>query len=63
MKIDVACDSFINRELRADDIAGAPFLYGVAPIPESALPAIFGAGLIALLARRRWRACAVVSVR
>lgn len=45
-----ACCSFVNRQLSADDIAGAQTVYGV-PEPTSFLCALFG--LSALTARRR----------
>jgi hypothetical protein len=54
MQIDAACLFKINRQLDADDIAGAQFLYG-APVPEPETYAMFfaGLGLVAWAARRR----------
>jgi len=56
MQIDSSCLGIINRELDADDIAGAQFLYGpaaVVPLPAAAW--LFGSGLIGLGAVARHR--------
>ena len=55
MDVSPACLFHINRQLDADDLAGAQFLYGAAPVP---LPAPFwmisGAiGILAVAKRRR----------
>lgn len=54
MQVDFACLFKINRELDADDIAGAQFLYG-APVPEPQTHAMLlaGLGLVGWAAKRR----------
>lgn len=56
MQVDFACFGSINRELDADDIAGAQFLYG-APVPEPEVWAMLlaGMGMVGFAARRRMR--------
>ena len=56
MDVSPACLFRLNRELDADDIAGAQFLYGPAPVPVPAVGWMLGAaiaGLAATCARRR----------
>lgn len=54
MNVDASCLFKINRQLDADDIAGAQFLYG-APVPEPETWAMLlaGLGLVGYAARRR----------
>jgi hypothetical protein len=55
MEANAACFGKINRALDADDIAGARFLYGAAPVPEPETWALMLAGLAlaGCAARRR----------
>lgn len=53
MDVSSACLFRINRVLDADDIAGARFLYGPAPIPVPALGWGLGLACVGLFARRR----------
>lgn len=54
MDVSAACLGRINRELDADDIAGAQFLYGPAPIPLPAPLWLLGGALAVLgVVRRR----------
>lgn len=53
MDVSPACFGRINRELDADDIAGAQFLYGPAPVPLPAPLWMLGGALAVLGALRR----------
>ena len=55
MQVGAACNGRINRELDADDIAGAQFLYGgPVPVPVPTAIWMFGSALAAVgFARRR----------
>jgi hypothetical protein len=55
MEASGACFGKINRALNADDIAGAQFLYGAAPVPEPETWALMVAGfmLVGCAARKR----------
>gem|GEM_PF-3298391 len=54
--VDSACWFRINRELDADDIAGAQYLYGApAAVPLPAAAGLFASGLFGVLAGRRKR--------
>jgi len=53
MDVSAACFGRINRELDADDVAGAQFLYGPAPVPLPAPLWLLGGALAVLGAVRR----------
>jgi len=55
MQVGGSCFGIINRALNADDIAGAQFLYGAAPVPEPGTWAFLLAGLalVGCAARKR----------
>lgn len=55
MDANPACLFHINRELDADDIAGAQFLYGPAPVPVPAALCMMGGALGVLGTTRRRR--------
>jgi Matrixin len=60
MQADSACFPMINRELDADDIAGAQFLYGAAVVPVPGAIRLFGSGLIGLIGLRRRKDAAFI---
>lgn len=55
MEVGGSCFGIINRALNTDDIAGAQFLYGAAPVPEPETWALMLAGiaLVGCAARKR----------